>query len=213
MQDLDEIERVKRLKAEEKEFRQKVEEFHAYIEKGRAEKEKERRETLICMYEHFLGILDPDVRKYIFLSEQLLAFAVSCYFDSIYRFKFYARSCRADRHKQAAYLYKWIAKTKPIQVKPVQGVFIEDLGRINSMYATHVALAVLGNEGSRDSLDYIDPNQYANLVYQATFRNISGRAVAAQLSAIESACISKAKLVAAGVSEAREEAALIEKES
>lgn len=165
----------------------------AKIEENREEKEERRCETLFKMYKDFLLLLpNEELRKRIYLSEQILRFAVVCYFDSIYRFKIYARTARADRHKQAAYLYKWLNKTKPIQILPNPAKPITGLNFVNAIYATHVALTVLFNEDSPQLIQRINGKVYQNLIYHALYRNISGRAMAAYLCAIEQSCRSSA---------------------
>lgn len=165
----------------------KLQKLWSFIEEERKEKENARFETLVNIFKDFLRVFPyDDIVDRVYLSEHVLRHTVTCYFDSIYRFKIYAKSARADKHKQAAYLYKWIAKTKPIQILPPKDEeFLFGLNLVNAFFATHVALTFLLGVNGATRLKHLSESLYDNLIYQAHYRNISGRSVATQLCAIE----------------------------
>lgn len=180
-----------------KEFSSKAEELWEIIKAERPEKERKRVIVLQDIYlKHFLTLLPENIQNNLVLSIPLLQTTVNSYFDSIYRYKLYSKTDYADRHKCAAYMMKWIAKYRPIQIRGRSSV-IEDIPKgvswVNSYYAVYVALTHLFATNSttndpNDILKKCDQNLYNDLVYQAQYRNISGRSMAAQLCSIEMLC-------------------------
>lgn len=166
------------------------------IAQERIPKEKEQVETIKICYRDFLSMLplaNPD--EYVFLSIPLVSVLVKSYYDSIYRYKVYSKALVADVHKQAAYLFKWVAKVKPIQLRHDAEIKHSGLTWINSYFAVHCALTCLF-EDSEDVAIFgrVNSELYDNLVYQAQYRNVSGRAVAAQMCEIQTICEQQARM-------------------
>lgn len=167
------------------------------IENARKEDEKDLLQLVEILYHDFYTAMKDDIRVYLPHSLLFLNYVIKACMDSINRFLVYAWTDGADVHKKAAYLLKWIARIKPIQIKTEQFSSGQDpipsiIYWINSYFAVHVALAVLFIEkfGAtwNDAYTYFCdhfPGIYQELVYRAQYRNISGRSVAAQLCTIE----------------------------
>lgn len=80
----------------------------------------------------------------VYLNDFLLRETIeSCYCD-IYRLKFFRGIQQEDIHKQSAFLLKWIAKLRPIQIKegctdPSKTVLL-----VNEIFAVCAAISLLG---------------------------------------------------------------------
>lgn len=173
---------------EEKNFVQQVNGLWDIITNLREDKEKARFDSLCEAYADFESSLGDDLRESIFLSKYMLRYAVNCYFDSIYRYKIFAKTARADSHKQAAYQFKWIAKIKPIQIRQEMEKVVPGVNMVNAYFATHVALTFLESAEKVDLMGHCEQAIYDNLVYQAQYRHVSGRALAAELCALVKSC-------------------------
>jgi hypothetical protein len=104
------------------------------------------------------------------LNKNLLFQAVVSYFMDIDRFKEFAETERADRHKQAGYTFKWISKIRPVQINYKQNQPQEEL-MFNSYFAIHASLHFLKGEAAAE----ISPKFLKHLIYYSIYRNISGR--------------------------------------
>lgn len=169
-------------------FLQRVEDLWDVIASMRKSREKERFNSLCSAYKDFADTLPEELREHIFLSKPMLQNVVSCYFDSIYRYKIFAKTALADSHKQAAYQFKWISKIKPIQIRHDIEDLAVGLNLVNAYFAVHVAITFLQASESVDILSGCEQAVYDNLVYQAQFRHVSGRALAAELCTIVKSC-------------------------
>lgn len=150
------------------------------IETNAADVQK-RFETLIRLYEEqFLVGLDQKYRNCFYLSKELLHCAVNAYFDDIYKYKYYAGSEYADRHKQAAYTMLWITRFHPIQILPEAKVDTTVL-TINEAFALYAGFMFL---------DPIVPSRlqesfYQHLIYTLTYRHLTGKGLATLIYLME----------------------------
>lgn len=154
-------------------------ELQKLIAQERIIQERERFETILELFADFIKE-KPELKSSIYLNEDLLVIVIGSYFDDIYKFKLYSHSERADKHKQGGYIIKWISKIRPIQVLPDAKV-TKELLFINSVFAVFVGFSFLGLNG----FDSIEPNFYKHLVYEAQYRNISGKNYSSILYLVE----------------------------
>ena len=142
---------------------------------------RKRYETLLSLYnEQFIKGLKDGRDKFLYLSKELLHCAVNAYFDDICKYKAYAGSEFADRHKQAAYTMMWISRFKPIQIKEGAKVDTSYL-TINESFAIYAGLMFL----DADVIKSITQPFYKHLIYTLTYRNLEGRGLASLLYLME----------------------------
>lgn len=154
-------------------------ELQKLIVEERTNQERERFETIAELYDLFIEDI-PGTKSSVYLNKDLLLIVIGSYFDDIYKYKLYSRSERADRHKQGGYIIKWISKIRPIQILP--GITAtKELLFINAMFAIFVGFSFLELNG----FDIIEPSFYKHLVYEAHYRNISGKGYGSILFLIE----------------------------
>ena len=154
-------------------------ELQNLINEERTEQERERFDTIIELYNGFVEE-NPDMKTSVYLNEDLLGIVIGSYFDDIYKYKLYSHSERANNHKQGAYIIKWISKIRPIQILPNIKV-TEELLFINASFAIFVGFSFL----ELNVFDTIEPDFYKHLIYEAQYRNISGKNYASILYLIE----------------------------
>lgn len=163
-----------------------VSRLHESIDIERLHKEKERFETLNKIYGFFMNA-SPELKDAVYLNRSLLKIVVKSYFDDIYKFKVYTRSVRANEHKQAAYLIKWISRIRPIQILPKATT--SDLVLLaNAQYAVFVGFSFLFKEDEFQIIEKMNERYYQELIYTAQYRNISGKTLAFALSALQGLC-------------------------
>jgi hypothetical protein len=150
------------------------------IQSERAQQEHERFETITELYKDFITE-NPDIEETsVYLNKDLLAVVVGSYFDDIYKYKLYSHSKRADRHKQGAYIVKWISKIRPIQILPnIEAT--KELLFINASFAIFVGFSFL----KLNVFDAIEPAFYKHLIYETQYREISGKSYASLLYTVE----------------------------
>lgn len=142
---------------------------------------QKRFETLVKLYEdQFLVGLDQRYKESFFLSKELLHCAVNAYFDDIYKYKAYAGSKYADRHKQAAYTMIWITRFHPIQILPQTSVDTTVL-TINESFALFAGFMFLDPK----VLTKLSKNFYNHLLYTLTYRNLSCKGMATLIYLME----------------------------
>ena len=144
---------------------------------------KERFEMLQELFhDKFLPGLIENYRENIYLCPELLHCAVKAYFDDKERYKAYAGSEFADRHKQAAYTIKWINKFRPIQLK--EGVEVDAaLVTMNQKFAIYAGFVFL----DPSVLTGISQDFFQHLVYTLTYRPFTGKMLATLAYTIECA--------------------------
>lgn len=144
---------------------------------------RKRFETLIALYlNEFTAGIGKEHINHLFLSLEVLHCAVNAYFDDIHRYKTYAGSQFADRHKQAAFTMLWLSRFKPIQLKEsaeIDTIYLT----INQAYAIYAGLMFL-NPGVMDGMT---DKFYRHLIYTLTYRKIDGRSLATMLYLMERA--------------------------
>jgi len=155
----------------------------------RDKQESTRFETLVLTYGKFISSFVNDLTKEnVCLNKGLLLGVVHSYFDDIERFKNYAAAERADRHKQAAYTIKWIAKFKPIQIKidteddRIYDFQEDNLLIINSYFAIYAGIMLFLD---RRIFSLMSKKVLDHLMYDTLYRNISGRQLATTLYMME----------------------------
>lgn len=142
---------------------------------------QKRFDTLVKLYEEqFLEGLDSKYHESFFLSKELLHCAVNAYFDDIYKYKMYAGSEYADRHKQAAYTMLWITRFHPIQILPNAKVDTTVL-TINEAFALYAGFMFL----DPIVLSKLQKPFYKHLIYTLTYRNLSGKGLATLIYLME----------------------------
>lgn len=153
--------------------------------KIKAEEEaiRKRYETFIRLYnEEFLAGLDEIRKTRLYLSKELLHCAINAYFDDICKYKAYAGSTFADKHKQAGYTMIWISRFKPIQIKENTEIDTTFL-TINESFAIFAGLMFLDPSVSK----YMSEHFYKHLIYTLTYREMNGRGLASLLYLMEKA--------------------------
>lgn len=142
---------------------------------------EKRFNTLVSLYEkQFLEGLSQKYRDSIYLSKELLHCAVAAYFDDIYKYKAYAGSEYADRHKQAAYTMIWITRFHPIQILPTAKADTTIL-TINEAFALYAGFMFLNPV----VLTKLQKSFYQHLIYTLTYRNLSCKGLATLIYLLE----------------------------
>lgn len=153
--------------------------------KPEAENIRKRFETFVKLYtEEFTIGLGQRYADSIFLSKELLHCAVNAYFDDIYKYKAYAGSKFADRHKQAAFTMIWLTRFKPIQIKHNSKIEAVHL-TINEAFAIYAGLVFLNPAVMKG----MTKSFYNHLIYTLTYRKIEGRTLATILYLMEKASV------------------------
>ena len=150
---------------------------------------RKRYETLVNLYvEEFSTGLGEKYSERLYLSKELLHCAGNAYFDDIAKYKAYAGSEFADRHKQGAFTMIWISRFKPIQLKSGTKADTTFL-TINEAFAIYAGLMFL----DPDVMDGITESFYNHLVYTLTYRTVEGRGLATVLYLMEKAALKGVK--------------------
>lgn len=132
---------------------------------------KKRFDTLVKLYEEqFCVGIEQKFRDGIYLSKELLHCAVNAYFDDIYKYKAYAGSSYADRHKQAAYTIIWISRFRPIQIKPEAKV-TSKLLTINEAFALYAGFMFLDPR----VISKLQESFYRHLIYTLVYRELPAK--------------------------------------
>lgn len=144
---------------------------------------RKRYETLMNLFiKEFCTGIGKEYSERLFLSRELLHCAVNAYFDDICKYKAYAGSEFADRHKQAAYTMIWISRFKPIQI--VEGSNINTTFiTINEAFAIFAGLMFL----KPSVMNGMTESFYNHLIYSLMYRETGGRALATILYLMEKA--------------------------
>lgn len=144
---------------------------------------RKRFETLLVLYnEQFVKGLNDGRDKFLYLSKELLHCAVNAYFDDICKYKAYAGSEFADKHKQAAFTMIWLSRFKPIQLKEGAKIDTSYL-TINESFAVFAGLMFLDSSITKS----LTQSFYKHLIYTLTYRNLEGRGLASLLYLMETA--------------------------
>lgn len=150
---------------------------------------RRRYETILNLYNNeYIPGLNKELSDGIFISKELLHCAVNAYFDDIFKYKAYAGSEYADRHKQAAFTMIWISRFKPIQIKN-NIVLTSAYLTINESFAIYSGLAFL----KPTVIAGMTESFYNHLIYTLTYREVCGRSLATILYLMEKASDAGAK--------------------
>lgn len=150
---------------------------------------KERFYMLVdFFYNVFIEKIEEENRLKISLNKEILHCAVKAYFDDIIRYKNYAGSEYADKHKQAAYTIKWINKFKPIQIKE-NAEMNTVLLTINQSFALAAGFLFLDISVAEN----VSQKFLKHLMYVLTYRNITGKNLATLMYVME--CATKGKKI------------------
>ena len=136
----------------------------------------------------------PEDASNIYLNKYVLQHAVESYYCDLYRLTIF-RGIRADYHKQAAFLIKWIVKLRPVQIHAdVQNPRLPVL-LCNEYLAVTVGLVVLFRSITDSAKVVIDEADYIhNLVYLLHFHScISPEQLASELYLLEKRYIDNAQ--------------------
>lgn len=159
------------------------------IIRSKAEAIRKRYETLVNLYtEEFSTGLGEKYSEHLYLSKELLHCAVNAYFDDIAKYKAYAGSEFADRHKQGAFTMIWISRFKPIQLKESAEADTTFL-TINEAFAIYAGLMFL----APDVIKGMTEGFYNHLIYTLTYRTMEGRGLATLLYLMEKAALNGVK--------------------
>ena len=144
--------------------------------------------TLVKLYEEqfCLGI-EEKYRDCFFLSKELLHCAVRAYFDDIYKYKAYAGSQYADRHKQAAYTIIWINRFRPIQLKPVKpkAKVPTTLLTINESFALYAGFMFLDPK----VISKLQGSFFQHLIYTLVYRELPAKGWATLIYLMETGAL------------------------
>lgn len=144
---------------------------------------RKRYETLLSLFvNEFSAGVGAKISDYIYISKELLHCAVNAYFDDIYKYKAYAGSSYADRHKQAAFTMIWISRFNPIQIK-IGCKIDRSILTVNESFAIYAGMMFLDPVVMKNMTEKF----YNHLVYMLTYRNIDGRGLATMMYLMETA--------------------------
>lgn len=144
---------------------------------------RQRYETLLQLFDQqFVVGLDKRYYGQVFISKELLHCAVKAYFDDITRYKTYAGSEYADRHKQAGYTIKWLSRFRPIQLTVVAKPDTTLL-TINESFALYAGIMFL----APTSMENMSRKLFKHLIYSITYRELSGKGLSTLMYLVECA--------------------------
>lgn len=150
---------------------------------------KKRFDTLIKLYEdQFCLGIEEKYRNEIYLSKELLHCAVTAYFDDIFKYKAYAGSKYADRHKQAAYTIIWINRFRPIQLKP-EAIVSTPLLTINEAFALYAGFMFL----DPIVISKLQESFYRHLIYTLVYRELPAKGWATLIYLMETGALKGVK--------------------
>lgn len=105
--------------------------------------------------------------RYVTINEATLARACTSFWEDILRVKAYHPINRAEKHKKAAYIFKWIAKMRPVKpiVDHVDALTNEEMDA-NALYAFLCASGYLNMHL------VLQKHELKYIFYSATYRDI-----------------------------------------
>ena len=113
------------------------------------------------------------------LSLEITRHCVDNYFIDVERIKDFHGSKRINRHRQAAYTMKWIAKLRPVQL--TVGHSITEA----SMFINEIFAIQLGFHYFKKPLNKLDPTILYDLLYDLHFRSFDGEVLTLAMRAID----------------------------
>ena len=128
----------------------------------------------------------PDDANKVYLNKYVLSHTVESYYCDLYRLTLF-RGITADNHKQAAFLCKWIAKLRPVQIhadatNPSLSVLLS-----NEYFAVAVGLVTLFRSVTTPARVIVNEADYIqNLAYLLHYHScISPEQLASELYQLE----------------------------
>lgn len=137
--------------------------------------------------------LPPEVQKELLftINHQILFLAAKSYVVDLARFKDYSGSNSISESKKASFTLKWLSRLKPIQI---QSYYVTNDDVINKFEQSFIDLNFyLALECSLRMLNDINTQKLPShiideLIYNMTFRSISGRQYALVFDLIKTIC-------------------------
>lgn len=114
-----------------------------------------------------------------FLDREVLMHAVESYFCDMERMKAFHNIALADQHKQAAFTIKWIAKTKPIIIKPGAP------STKGGLLANEVFALTAGLNRLNATVNNLSDSLLRNLLYTLHYRHLDAEVLATMMYTIE----------------------------
>ena len=137
---------------------------------------KRRMYTLLTLFSKF----ENDFFKGLYLNDAILYTTVQSYFQDLDRTKEYHGIENADNHKMAAYMIKWIVKTKPIQIRRQTKGIGKPAILSNELFALFIAVEILDFD-----INSISNKLFQNLLYIFRYRSIDCLALASKMYILE----------------------------
>ena len=129
-------------------------------------------------YAQYFKRLAPDID----LNKKILYEAFGSAYCDMYRLIVFRGIRHADAHKKAAFLVKWIAKLRPVQIRRYTNAQIQ---YVNELFAVMVALTVMGIPPT-NVLENVHLKKYAdNLIYLLHYHACSPEQLASELFLLE----------------------------
>ena len=130
-------------------------------------------------YAQYFKRLAPDIE----LNKKILYEAFGSAYCDMYRLTVFRGIRNADTHKKAAFLTKWIAKLRPIQIHHYTNAQVQ---YVNELFAVTVAMTVMGIPPTK-VLDSGHLKKYAdNLIYLLHYHACAPEQLASELFLLES---------------------------
>lgn len=127
----------------------------------------------------------------VYLSKHLVMEAVGSCFCDLYRLKVFRGIEQEDVHKRAAFLVKWIVKTRPIQIRhDIEDICVSTV-QANEILALSTALFVLKISPTQFFRDVRFQGYMRNFVYLVHFHSCSAEQLASELYLLEQYCQSQ----------------------
>jgi hypothetical protein len=129
-------------------------------------------------YGQYFKRLAPDIE----LNKKILYEAFGSAYCDMYRLTVFRGINHADTHKKAAFLVKWIAKLRPIQIRTYSNAQVQF---VNELFAVMVAMTVMGIQPDH-VLASVPLKKYTdNLIYLLHYHACSPEQLASELFLLE----------------------------
>lgn len=119
------------------------------------------------------------------LNKDVLLHCVESYFCDILRVKAFHDVDLANQHKRAAFTIKWVARARPIQLRPNAQTTKA------TVLANEVFALLCGLSHLQADINDISPAFQRNLLYTLHYRNLDGEVLTSLMYAIECALLSR----------------------
>jgi hypothetical protein len=103
--------------------------------------------------------------------------AVKSWHDDLYRYRKYHKIAYPNKHKQAAFLMRWITKTKPIfpavgqtAILPHQDYSAQKYLTVNESFAVALGLRLMGID-----VDMLESHVVGKLIYDFYYRSVNAK--------------------------------------